>query len=508
MKKILSSSFLLFLTFLVAFSQQPDLTKIDGYLAKTASDWGTPGISVGIVKDGRIIFAKGYGVLETGKTTAPDGNTLYAIASNTKAFTTAMLAMLVQEGKISWDDKVKKYLPYFELYDPWVSNETTIRDLLCHRVGLGTFSGDVIWYKSDLTSEEIIKRLKYLPADYDFRSGFGYSNVMYITAGEIINKVTGKSWTENLQQRILLPLGMNRSTCSLKKMGNIGNHATPHAMENGKNIPIPWTNWEEYAALGGIISSANDMCKWMILNLNNGINGKDTLLIPASRNALWKLHNNFTTDYTGMSDTRTHFHGYGLGWDLSDYQGRMRVSHSGAFDGMISSVTMIPDERLGVVVLTNGLEAPTTAMTNYVLDAFLGVKEKDWSSAILERVKAGKKRDNRISERISKQVKGTRPSLSLKNYAGNYFSDIYGTIRVTLKDSLLRLDFEHSPQLSATLEHWHYDVWKINWDQKQAWFSFGTVKFNMTNNLSVTGMDFDVPNDDIFFEELKPRRVH
>jgi CubicO group peptidase (beta-lactamase class C family) len=446
--------------------------------------------------------------MEAGKSTVPDGNTLYAIASNTKAFTTAMIAMLVQEGKINWDDKVKKYLPYFELYDPWVSDETTIRDLLCHRVGLGTFSGDVIWYKSDLTSEEIIKRLKYLPAHYDFRSGYGYSNVMYITAGEIIKKVTGKSWTENLQQRILSPLAMTRSTCSLKKMEDIGNYATPHAMEEGKNIPIPWTNWEEYAALGGIISSANDMCRWMIFNLNNGINGKDTLLTPASRNTLWKIHNNFTTDYTGKSDTETHFSGYGLGWSLSDYHGRMKVGHGGAFDGMISSVTMLPEEKLGVVVLTNGLEAPTSAMTNYILDAFLGVPEKDWSAAMLARQKAGKTRDNRISERISKQVKGTKPSLSLQNYTGNYFSDIYGTISVSLKDNRLRLDFEHSPQLSATLEHWHFDVWKINWDQKQAWFSFGTVKFNMTNNLSVTGMDFDVPNDDIFFEELKPVRVH
>jgi hypothetical protein len=290
-------------------------------------------------------------------------------------------------------------------------------------------------------------------------------------------------------------------------MEKLGNYATPHALENERNIPIPWTNWAEIAAMGGIISSANDMCKWMIFNLNNGINGQDTLLTPGSRNTLWKLHNNFSTDLSRTNNNGTHFSGYGLGWNLSDFHGRMKVGHGGGFDGMISSVTMVPDEKLGVVVLTNGLNAPTSAITNYILDAFIGVPEKDWSSEMLERQKAGKKRDNRIADRLNNQVKGTKPSRSIKDYEGNYFSDIYGTIRVTLKDSVLRLDFEHSPELSASLEHWHYDVWKINWDQKQAWFSFGTVKFNMTNNLSVTGMDFDVPNDDIFFEELKPVRV-
>ena len=491
----------------MATGQQPDLKKLDAYLSKTLSDWGTPGMSVGIVKDGNIIFSKGYGVLETGKTGTPDGNTLFAIASNTKAFTSAMIAMLVQERKLNWDDKVKKYLPYFELYDPWVSNEMTIRDLLCHRSGLGTFSGDVIWYKSDLTSEEIVKRIKYLPKQFDFRAGYGYSNVMFITAGEVIRQVTGKSWGENVQRRILDPLGMDRTVYSLKKLGEKGNYATPHALEEGKNLPIPWTNWEEVAALGGIISSANDICKWMIFNLNDGINGKDTLLTSFSRNTLWRVHNGYMVDHTKKNDFNTHFNGYGLGWGLSDYRGRMKVSHGGAFDGMISSVTLIPDEKLGVVVLTNGLNAPTSAVTNYILDMWMGLPARDWSSEQLKRQNGGDQKDPRITDRISRQVKNTKPSLPVEKYTGTYFSNIYGNIKVSLKDNLLRLDFEHSPELSASLEHWHYDVWKINWDKKQAWFSFGTVKFNMTNNLNITGMDFDVPNNDIFFEELKPQKI-
>ena len=215
-----------------------DLKKLDEYYAKMVSDWEIPSASIGIVKDGKLIFTGNYGVLEEGKKDKPNENTLYAIASNSKAFTSALIGMLVQEGKLNWNDKVKKHLPYFALYDPWVSNEVTIRDLLSHRVGLGTFSGDVIWYKSDLTSEEIIKRIKYIPKKFDFRAGFGYSNVMYITAGEIIKKVTGKSWSQNVKERIFEPLGMDRSITTPNDLGSKGNYATPHARENNINKPI------------------------------------------------------------------------------------------------------------------------------------------------------------------------------------------------------------------------------------------------------------------------------
>jgi CubicO group peptidase (beta-lactamase class C family) len=503
----------LFLIFLplscfTAKSQNIDFEKLDNYFEQTAKDWGIPGMSVGIVKDGEIVFSKGYGVLEIGNPEKPDGNTLYAIASNSKAFTSAIIAMLVQEGKLNWDDKVQKYLPWFELYDSYASRETTIKDLLCHRVGLGTFSGDVIWYKSNLTSEEIIRRLKNLPNQFDFRDGFGYSNVMYITAGEVIKTVTGKTWGQNVQERIFDPLEMDRSIYSLKKLSEKGNFATPHAFQENENIPIPYENWEEVGALGGVISSVNDIGKWMIFNMNNGIINNDTLLSPDSRNMIWRMHNSYNVDLTKPNDFNTHFRGYGLGWGLQDFHGRMRVSHSGGYDGMISSVNMIPDEKLGVVVLTNGMNAPTMAVTYYALDAFLGLNEKDWSAEMLENVKNRQKDDKRISDRMKKRILHTKPTLSPENYAGNYFAAIYGNIEIKLENDKLRLYFEHTPELTATLEHWHYDVWKINWDKTHAWFNFGTLKFNLNNNLDVTGIDFDVPNDDIFFEELQPKRVN
>jgi CubicO group peptidase (beta-lactamase class C family) len=481
--------------------------KLDRYFEKMAAEWQIPGMTIGIVKDGELVFSKGYGVKEIGKNEKPDENTLYAIASNSKAFTSAIIAMLVQEGKLSWDDKVKDHLPYFEVYDPYISQMVTIRDLLCHRVGLGTFSGDFIWYKSNLNSEEIIKRAKHLPKDFEFRAGFGYSNIMYITAGELIKKVTGKSWSENVKERILVPLDMNRTITSIKQLKEKENFATPHMPEGNKNIPIDWVDWQEVGATGGIISSVKDVSKWMIFNLNNGILNKDTLLTKKSRNTIWTPHNNFTVDHTAKNDFNRHFNGYGLGWGLSDYQGRLMVAHTGGYDGMITAVTLIPDEKLGVVVLTNGHKSPIRAATNYAIDAFLGIKETDWSAKLLEDADKRQKEDTRIADIKAKKVQNTKPTLPLDKCTGTYKSAIYGNIVVSNDKGKLKLAFEHTPALSATLSHWHYDTWEIVWNEKHAWFGFGTVKFNTDNNMNVTGLDFEVPNDDIFFEELKAVKV-
>ncbi|AHM60745.1 beta-lactamase [Flammeovirgaceae bacterium 311] len=485
-----------------------DLKKLDKYFEQVVRDWEIPGMTVGIVQDGQLIFSKGYGVKEAGKAESPDANTLYAIASNSKAFTSAIIAMLVQEGKLSWNDKVQQYLPYFELYDPYISQQVTIRDLLSHRVGLGTFSGDLIWYKSGLSAEEIIKRVKYLPQSYDFRAGFGYSNLMYITAGEIIAKVTGKSWGENVKERIFEPLGMDRSITNINELEKTGNYAIPHALPDGKtNVPIPWVDWETVGATGGIISSVNDVAKWMIFNLNHGIWQDDTLLTKASRNLMWTPHNSFTVDHTSRGLFNQNFHAYGLGWFMNDYHGNFRVSHTGGYDGMITAVTLLPDNNGGVVVLTNGPKSPIGAVTLQTLDALLGIRGKDWSAEILPKVNKGMQEDTRIEDIKKKRIANTKPSLPLQAYTGTYHADMYGNIEVQQENDELKLKFEHSPDLSASLSHWHYDVWEIKWDQPHAWFTFGTLKFTTDNNMEVNGLEFEVPNDDIFFEELKPKKV-
>ena len=480
-----------------------NLEELDRYYTKMVKDWDIPSVSIGIVKDGELIFTGSYGVLEVGKKEKPNEHTLYAIASNSKAFTSAIIGMLVQEERLNWDDKVKKYLPYFAIYDPWVSDNVTIRDILSHRVGLGTFSGDNIWYKSNLSAEEIIKHIKYLPKAYDFRAGYGYSNLMYITAGEIIKTITGKSWSENVKERILDPLDMNRTVSSINELDSKGNYASPHARKDNKNYVIPWVNWDTVASAGGLISSVQDISKWMIFNLNNGIHGKDTLLSKKTRNMVWTPHNNHSVDHTSKNDFNRHFNSYGLGWGLSDYHGRMKVGHTGGYDGMITAITLIPDENIGVVVLTNGVKSPIMAATYYALDKFLGIEPKYWSVTELERKNKLEEQDTRIADRKAKRVLNTKSSISPENIIGEYQSDIYGKIYIVSKNDQLKLEFEHSPLLSATLSHWHYDVWEIIWDYEQAWFSFGTIKINTNNNLEVTGFDFDVPKDDFFFEELK-----
>ena len=510
MKRYLSFFVMLLFAAMEMFSQTStdiDLKALDDYYKNMVQEWDLPSASIGIVKDGKLVFTGNYGVLEVGKTKKPDENTLYAIASNSKAFTSAVIGMLVQEGKLNWTDRVRDYLPYFAVYDEWVSEHATIEDLLCHRIGLGTFSGDNIWYKSDQSAREIIEAVKFVPQAYEFRSGYGYSNLMYITAGEVIKTVTGKSWGENVKERILDPLGMDRSIYNLKDLAKKGNYAMPHMLKDGQNKVIEWTDWEEVAATGGLISSVSDISKWMIFNMDHGIHGNDTLLSPETRNRVWTPHNNFVVDQTTDNPFEKHFSGYGLGWGLSDYHGKMLVGHTGGYDGMITAVTMIPSEKLGVVVLTNGVKSPIMPATYYALDLFLGVQQTDWSKNYLERTNKYMANDTRISDRIARRVPDTKPTLPESSILGDYSSNLVGKISIVKINDQLKLVFEHHPLLSATLTHWHYDTYKINWDEDQAWFSFGTIKINADNNRKVLGFDFDVPNNDFFFEELQPKKT-
>ncbi|WP_438969147.1 serine hydrolase [Nonlabens sp.] len=507
MKKILFLSILFISTSL--FAQNVDYKTLDKYISQTQQDWNIPGLSVGIVKDGKIVFEKGYGKMNVNENRKPDEHTIYAIASNTKAFTAAIIAQLVEEGKVNWDDKVQDYLPYFEVYDPAISKMVTIEDLLSHNVGLGTFSGDGIWYKSELTTEEIVKRIKFVPQAFEFRDGYGYSNLMFITAGALIEKVTGKSFKENVTERFLKPLEMDNTVVSIKDFDSNTNVATPHAMNtNNENYVIPWVGWDNVQSTGGIISSVHDMSKWMIFNMNHGVTIKsDTLFNTNSRNRMWNINNSFGTNQVKRNSTGMHYSGYGLGWFIGDYHGHYRVRHGGGYDGMISTVQMLPDENLGVVVLTNGVKAPTNAIAYYIFDRFLNRDQNDWSKEMLDSYDEWKASDTRIADRKAKQVKGTQPILKKEAILGTYHADIYGNFEVIEKNGKLKLLWEHTPLLNSTLEHFNYDAYEIKWDEPQAWFSFGTVKFESDAYGKVTGISFDIPNDDFFFYEMNAKKV-
>jgi len=489
-------------------NRKSDWEELDAYLRQTRVNWGTPGMVVGVFKNGNLVFCRGYGEKTLGQNDPPDAGTLFAIASNTKAFTATAMAMLVQEGKLQWDDPVRQYLPYFTLYDPWVSESFTIRDLLCHRSGLGTFSGDVLWYRSTLSVPELIKRYRHIEADFPFRSGYGYSNLMYIAAGEVISAVAGKPYRDFVEERIIRPLGMSRSTFQLGQLEALGNVAQPHAQTAGRHYPIPWVSWETVAATGGLISSAQDLARWVNWNIQHGIWQGDTMLSPRLHNQLWTPHNGFTVDHS-KSDKTSSFSTYGLGWQLSDYKGHFRAHHTGGYDGMISSVQIFPDLELGIVVLTNGVRGPITAIPNYIADRILtGRNERDWCGEQLKKQEKREAEDTRIATRMAARVLNTLPGLTPGQMSGTYRCPMYGDITLGVSNDTLQLRFSHTPSYNCRLSHWHHNTWKMEWIEPQAWFGHATVQILTDPNNKPVGLEFDVPNDDIFFEEIKAIKIH
>lgn len=484
-----------------------DLKAIDKYIEQARNDWKVPGMAVAIVKDGKIVLAKGYGTKEHGKNDPVNEHTQFAIASNTKAFVAASLARLVSEGKLNWKDKVRDYLPYFALYGDYETANTTIEDLLCHRAGLGTFSGDVIWYKSQKTAEQVLKHLRHVPQAYGFRDGYGYSNLMFIAAGEVIRAASGKSWDVYVKDEFFQPLEMKNTVTSISQLGS--NKATPHKPTADRGtIPIAWVNWDNMGAAGGINSTAHDMAQWMIMNMDTG-KFKGQSIIPTNQlNLMWTSHNNFVlSDGAKKATPGRTFAGYGLGWSLHDYFGALVVNHGGGYDGMYSKVTMLPEHKLGIVVLTNTMQGIATPLTIYIANQYLKKDMRNWSQEYLVRDRgiAGHQKD--VEERMKKLVLNTPQTILPTDLIGEYFDPMYGKIFISEKDDQLRLTFEEAPALSANLKHWHYDTYLIEWDEEHAWFDFGTVAFMADNNRKVEGLRFDVPNDDIFFHELKPKKL-
>ncbi len=482
-----------------------DLAALDAYYSKARDEWQVPGFAIAIVKDDEMVFAKGYGVRELGKGAKVDEHTLFAIASNTKAFTAAALAKLVDERQIGWDDRVADHLPYFQLYSPYVTREMRIRDLLCHRSGLGTYSGDLLWYGTSYSPAEVVRRARHLEPAGSFRAHYGYSNLMFIAAGEVIPAVTGRSWSEFVQAEFLGPLGMASTVTSVTDLDGKANVATPHAEKEGGVVPLEWYNWDAMAAAGGIVSSVSDMARWLELQLNRGTLEGDTYFSEEASRTMWTPHNNLTvTKQSEELYPTTHFRGYGLGWGLMDYLGRKVMSHGGGYDGMFSRVVLVPEEQLGIVVLTNSMTSLPVALAYRTLDAYLGGEPKDWSSTFLEQSRRTRESRLRSREKFeADRVADTRPSKALAGYTGTYGGPMYGDATVAVEDGHLVVAFQPNPDLVGDLSHWHYDTFVIEWRKQFAWFDKGTVQFVMDASGEVVEMKIDVPNDDFWFTELE-----
>jgi CubicO group peptidase (beta-lactamase class C family) len=324
-------------------------------------------------------------VRELGKNTPVDEHTLFAIASCSKAFTAAALAVLIDEGKIRWEDPVIRYLPELQLCDPWVTREMQVRDLLSHRSGLATFGGDLVWYWTKYDRKEVLRRIRYLKPVSSFRSQYGYQNIMFIAAGEIIPAVTGKTWDEFVRERFFIPLGMTTTITTHREIRTDGNVAAPHNEYQNKLRVIKHYENDNMAPAGGIISSIHELAQWMRLQLGQGTYQGRRIFSAAASRMMWSPH--IFQPISPQAQQRqpsTHFQAYGLGWGLRDYEGRKIVTHGGAIDGMTSRIMLVPEEKLGVMVVTNSESSLSAVIAQKVVDIFLGAPERDWSGEFLK----------------------------------------------------------------------------------------------------------------------------
>jgi CubicO group peptidase (beta-lactamase class C family) len=462
-------------------AQQGPPADVDEYVGRSMKTFEVPGMAVAIVKDGRVVLLKGYGVRKLGEHTPVDENTLFGIGSNTKAFTAAALATLVDEGKISWDDPVYERLKGFEMYDPYVSKEMRIRDLLCHRSGLGLGEGDLMfWPHTSFTRDDVVYRLRYLKPKTSFRTTYAYNNLMFVTAGQVIAEVSGKSWDEYLREKIFAPLGMKNTNTSATAFKQGDDWAAPHSRVEEKLQPIALENLDNAGPAGSINSSVADMSKWVLLQLDRGrIPGTETRVFSEKvSQEMWaqQMIVPVRPSPAEIKIPQPYFAGYGMGWALRDYKGRKLVSHSGGVAGYVTRVMLVPEENLGVVILTNAEEdVAFESVLYHILDAYLGGPTEDYIAVFKTlKDKQQKDADETMSKAAQARAAGSKPSLALEKYAGEYSDPWYGRVTIKPENGGLVLNFERTEKGLADLQHWQYDTFKAHWRDRTVEDAFVT----------------------------------
>jgi CubicO group peptidase (beta-lactamase class C family) len=456
-------------------AQQPP-PKFDAYVQRVMRTFSVPGMSVAIVKDGKVLLARGYGVRRMGDPAPVDAKTRFGIASNTKLFTATALGLLVEEGKIEWDKPVVNYLPAFAMSDPYVTHELTVRDLLVHRSGLGLGAGDLLWWPpSTYDRKEIARRIRYIPLSTSFRSAYAYDNVLYLVAGELIEAVSGKSWEDFVKSRILAKVGMNDSDVRHSGSEAGGNVAGTHAEVNDTVRPVAPFASDNTNPAGGIMAGAADMAKWMIVQLDSGRVGDGARLFsPAITTQLWREVTptpigKLPPSLASLSHLRANMAGYALGLGVRDYRGKILRQHTGGLPGYLSKVAMIPELKLGVAILTNQESgAAFESIAYHVLDYYLGVKPPDYPAAF----KALNDKNRQELREAERKASGERdstsgPSLPLAKYAGTYRDPWYGDVTVAQEGKGLVIRFKHTPALVGDLLHWQHDTFLARWRDRE-----------------------------------------
>ncbi len=450
------------------------LQDFGAYVDSARKQFDVPGIAVAIVKDGQVVLEQGFGVRELGRPEPVDARTLFAIASNTKAFTAAALQMLAEQGKLQMDDRVIDHLPWFQMSDPYVTREMRIRDLLAHRSGLGLGAGDLLyWPPTSYSTKEVVERLRNVPLATSFRSAYAYDNILFAVATLVIEQVSGQRYADFIRDRIFKPVGMDEALVDMTYLKPGMNVAMGHAKFNFSELkPVPPMAWSNNPGAGGIYASVHDLAKWMNVQLAGGVlpNGQ-RLFSEDSQKQMWSMLTPMKISeppVPELNESRPNFAGYGEGWSLSDYRGQRLVWHTGGWPGMVSRVTLVPELKLGIVVLTNQESgAAFNAVTYRVLDAFLGKDKKDWVAAYAAAVKKTEgNADDSWKKHQAARDKGSKPSLPLAAYAGTYRDPWYGDIVVDAEGGKLRLRFSKTAQLVGTMEPWQHDTFIVRWDDR------------------------------------------
>ncbi len=499
---------------------QIDSAAVDRLVNDALTKFNAAGASVVIVKDGRIVHSKGYGVRSVDTKAPVTKDTPFAIGSNTKAFTTAALAILVEEGKLKWDDKVINHIPEFKLYDDYVTQHFLIEDLLTHRSGLGLGAGDLMFVPdgSDFSIKDVLSAFQHFEPQSEFRTKFDYDNLLYFVAGEVIKRVSGMSWEDFVKTRILDRLGMSNSYTSLSQARDPGALAIPHTNRGKELKTLPHYVFDAdklNGAAGSIYSSADDMGRWLLMQLNGGKYGadlKEQMFTAASQREMWRIH---TVQPAGPDPRyKTHFSGYGLGWGLSDKNGQMVAQHGGGLPGMVSQVVVVPDLGFGVVVLTNSDNGAFVAagVSRTIMDSYLGLDDNAWTDKFMafmaQRASAGDAVSTKVWETVEK-AKGTK--IDPADYAGMYEDPWFGKVEISVKDGKLWFRSLRSPRLSGEMHYYKANAFAIKWEYQDmdadafAIFSLneeGKAQFIKMKGIS-PNIDFSFDFQDLFLKRVK-----
>lgn len=507
MKKTLFACIILSSCIFSSKAQTITSAEIDVLVERTLKTFDVPGISVAVIKDDKVIHAKGYGVRSLKTQQKVDENTLFGVASNSKAYTAAALGILVDEKKITWDTKVTDIIPEFKLHNPYVTEEFTIRDLLCHRSGMGLGAGDLMMWpdSSDFTKTDIIHNLRYLKPVSSFRSKYDYDNNLYIVAGEVVARVSGTSWEDFVEKRIMQPLGMTKTAASLSRLKDKSNVIDPHAPVNGK-IQAIGIDWSETAnAAGGIYSSVSDMSKWVIAQINGGKFGDGSKRLFSQ-----EVHEEMWTPQTiipvrGTNAYNTHFSAYGLGWFLSDVKGYKQATHTGGLAGIVTQVTILPELKLGIIVFTNQqVGAAFTAVTNTIKDSYLGIPKVDRVAEYHARVVASNEHATKITSEIWKAIdtqQKNNAKIDLKQFVGTFRDAWFGDVTISLKNGKLMFTSKRSPRLSGEMLFYKGNTFVAKWNDRSL-EADAFVKFNLDTEGKAAGMTMEAisPLTDFSFD--------